>query len=103
TALAFEESLKCRRVRLPPRRRTVKMLSNMPRLRIFLTFGARPEAIKMAPVVRACLRRPEAIEPIVCTTGQHREMLSQAIDYFEIRPDVDLAVMRHDQSLAALM
>ncbi|HEV7225937.1 MAG TPA: UDP-N-acetylglucosamine 2-epimerase (non-hydrolyzing) [Pirellulales bacterium] len=74
----------------------------MPRLRIFLTFGARPEAIKMAPVVRACLRRPEAIEPIVCTTGQHRELLSQVIDYFEIRPDVDLAVMRHDQSLAAL-
>jgi UDP-N-acetylglucosamine 2-epimerase (non-hydrolysing) len=67
-----------------------------------LTFGARPEAIKMAPVVRACLRRAEAIEPTVCVTGQHREMLAQVLDYFGIRPDVDLALMQPDQSLAAL-
>ncbi|HUY92654.1 MAG TPA: UDP-N-acetylglucosamine 2-epimerase (non-hydrolyzing) [Pirellulales bacterium] len=74
----------------------------MSRLRLLLTFGARPEAIKMAPVVQSCLRRPEEIEPIVCATGQHREMLAQVTDYFDIRPDVDLAVMQPGQSLAGL-
>lgn len=56
----------------------------------------------MAPVIHDCLRRPNEIEPIVCSTGQHREMLAQAIDYFELRPDVDLAVMQPGQSLAGL-
>ena len=56
----------------------------------------------MAPVVQSCLRRPEEIEPIVCATGQHREMLAQVTDYFDIRPDVDLAVMQPGQSLAGL-
>ena len=66
-----------------------------------LIFGTRPEAIKMAPVVREC-RRHEAVEPIVCLTGQHREMLAQVTDYFGIRPDVDLELMRPGQTLAEL-
>lgn len=74
----------------------------MSRLRLLLTFGTRPEAIKMAPVVQSCLRRPDEIEPIVCVTGQHREMLDQATEYFRIRPDLDLAVMHPGQSLAGL-
>lgn len=56
----------------------------------------------MAPVVQCCLRRAEEIEPIVCVTGQHREMLAQVTDYFGIRPDVDLALMQPGQSLAGL-
>ena len=74
----------------------------MSRLRLLLTFGTRPEAVKMAPVVQSCLRRPDEIEPIVCVSGQHREMLAQVTDYFGLRPDVDLAVMQSGQSLAAL-
>ena len=49
-------------------------------LRTLLVFGTRPEAIKMAPVVRACRARPNEIEPIVCVTGQHRQMLDQVLD-----------------------
>jgi len=66
-----------------------------------LIFGTRPEAIKMAPVVQAC-RRAERIEPIVCLTGQHREMLAQVIDYFEIGEDEHLDLMTPDQTLSAL-
>ena len=47
----------------------------MAKLKALLIFGTRPEAIKMAPVVQECLRRPDEIETIVCLTGQHREML----------------------------
>jgi len=67
-----------------------------------LIFGTRPEAIKMAPVVRECRRRNDAIDPIVCLTGQHREMLQQVTDYFEIEADIDLALMRPNQSLAEI-
>ncbi|HVC94386.1 MAG TPA: UDP-N-acetylglucosamine 2-epimerase (non-hydrolyzing) [Pirellulales bacterium] len=74
----------------------------MNRLRTLLTFGTRPEAIKMAPLVQECRRRVDRIEPIVCVTGQHREMLAQVTDYFGIVPDVDLALMRPNQSLAEL-
>ncbi len=71
-------------------------------LRALLVFGTRPEAIKMAPVVGACRDRPERIEPIVCLTGQHREMLRQMVDYFGIEVDEQLAVMRPDQTLSSL-
>ncbi len=63
--------------------------------------GTRPEAIKMAPLIAACQESTE-IEPIVCFTGQHREMLAQVADYFRIKPDVDLDLMRPNQSLASL-
>jgi len=70
-------------------------------IRVLSIFGTRPEAVKMAPVVLALGKNPE-IEPFVCVTAQHREMLDQVLDLFEIRPDVDLDLMRPDQSLAGL-
>lgn len=74
----------------------------MRKLRPLLVFGTRPEAIKMAPVVAECRRRSHEIEPIVCLTGQHREMLAQVTDYFEIQTDEQLDLMRPDQTLAGL-
>lgn len=74
----------------------------MTRFRPLLIFGTRPEAIKMAPVVRECRRRADRIEAVVCLTGQHREMLAQVTDYFDIRADVSLDLMRPNQSLARL-
>ncbi len=74
----------------------------MSKLRVMLIFGTRPEAIKMAPVVRACLARPEAIETVVCLTGQHREMLKQVTDYFDLHADIDLQLMQPNQTLAEL-
>ncbi len=73
----------------------------MSRLRSLLIFGTRPEAVKMAPVVHACARRDE-VEPIVCLTGQHREMLAQVTDYFGIHEDVGLELMEPNQTLARL-
>jgi UDP-N-acetylglucosamine 2-epimerase (non-hydrolysing) len=74
----------------------------MSKLRVLLIFGTRPEAIKMAPVVKACLARPESIETVVCLTGQHREMLKQVTDYFDLHADMDLQLMQPNQSLAQL-
>ena len=70
------------------------------KLRALLTFGTRPEAIKMAPVVHECRRRTDRIETIVCVTGQHRQMLDQVTDYFDIHVDRDLELMSPDQTLA---
>ena len=70
-------------------------------VKTLLVFGTRPEAIKMAPVVRACQQNAR-LEPIVCVTGQHREMLQQVTDYFGIKPDIDLQLMQPNQTLAAL-
>jgi len=69
-------------------------------LRALLVFGTRPEAVKMAPIVHECMLRPAEIEPVVCCTGQHRELLFQATQYFELRCEVELHVMRPDQSPA---
>lgn len=66
-----------------------------------LVLGTRPEAIKMAPVIRECRRRPD-IDPVVCFTGQHREMVAQVAEYFEISADVNLDLMRPNQTLASL-
>lgn len=74
----------------------------MSKLRPLLIFGTRPEAIKMAPVVHECRRRSDAVEPVVCLTGQHREMLAQVTDYFGIAGDVDLDLMKPGQTLAGL-
>lgn len=73
----------------------------MSSLRVLLAFGTRPEAIKLAPLIHQCRQHGE-VEPIVCLTGQHREMLDQVVQYFEIETDVDLALMRPGQSLAEL-
>lgn len=69
------------------------------RRRIATIFGTRPEAIKMAPVVLA-LRRERGIECRVCVTAQHRQMLDQVLEVFGLTPDVDLDLMRADQTLA---
>ncbi len=66
--------------------------------KIMLTFGTRPEAIKMAPLVLA-MRQTEKLQPIVCVSGQHRQMLDQVLELFDIRPDLDLAIMRDGQDL----
>lgn len=67
--------------------------------RIMLVFGTRPEAIKMAPLVKEFQKYPECFETIVCVTGQHREMLDQVLHIFEITPDYDLNIMKQGQDL----
>jgi UDP-N-acetylglucosamine 2-epimerase (non-hydrolysing) len=72
------------------------------KLRTLLTFGTRPEAVKMAPIVRECRRCGDRIETIVCVTAQHRQMLDQVTEYFGIEADRDLNLMAPDQTLADL-
>ena len=64
-----------------------------------LVFGTRPEAIKMAPLVKEFQKRSDKFETIVCVTGQHREMLDQVLDIFDITPNFDLNVMKQGQDL----
>ena len=71
-------------------------------MKVLCVFGTRPEAIKMAPVIKALRRRRSEIETVVCVTGQHREMLDQVLTLFDIRPDYDLNLMQENQSLAGL-
>lgn len=66
---------------------------------ILTIFGTRPEAIKMAPVVKGLERHPDQFKSVVCVTAQHREMLDQVLDLFAIRPDHDLNIMRPGQDL----
>lgn len=66
--------------------------------RILIVVGTRPEAVKLAPVIRRLRQEPERFETVVCATAQHREILDQVLDLFEIRPDVDLDLMRADQA-----
>lgn len=67
--------------------------------RIMLVFGTRPEAIKMAPLVKAFQQYPERFRTIVAVTGQHRQMLDQVLSLFEIEPDYDLNIMQQGQDL----
>lgn len=67
--------------------------------RIMLVFGTRPEAIKMAPLVKEFQKYPDDFEILVCVTGQHREMLDQVLRIFNITPDFDLNIMRQGQDL----
>lgn len=67
--------------------------------KIMLVFGTRPEAIKMAPLVKEFQKHPEQFQTIVCVTGQHRQMLDQVLDLFEISPDYDLNIMKQGQDL----
>ena len=64
-----------------------------------LVFGTRPEAIKMAPLVKAFQEKKDEFETIVCVTGQHREMLDQVLYLFDIKPDYDLNIMKQGQDL----
>ena len=67
--------------------------------RIMLVFGTRPEAIKMCPLVKELQKRPGEFETIVCVTGQHREMLDQVLQIFDVRPNYDLNIMKQGQDL----
>lgn len=67
--------------------------------KILLVFGTRPEAIKMAPLVKVFQQQPEDFQTVVAVTGQHREMLDQVLRIFEITPDYDLAIMKPGQDL----
>ena len=71
----------------------------MEKKKIMLVFGTRPEAIKMAPLVKELQKHPDTFETIVCVTGQHREMLDQVLTIFDIRPDYDLNIMKQGQDL----
>lgn len=66
---------------------------------IMLVFGTRPEAIKMAPLVKEFQKHPDEFRTIVCVTGQHRQMLDQVLEIFDIRPDYDLNIMKQGQDL----
>ena len=70
--------------------------------KIVLVFGTRPEAIKMAPLVLEFKKYPDLFETIVCTTGQHKEMLTQVLRVFDISPDIDLDVMTPGQNLSEI-
>lgn len=67
--------------------------------KIMLVFGTRPEAIKMAPLIKEFQKHPESFETVVCVTGQHREMLDQVLEIFDIHPDYDLNIMKPGQDL----
>ncbi|GGE22961.1 non-hydrolyzing UDP-N-acetylglucosamine 2-epimerase [Streptococcus himalayensis] len=69
--------------------------------KIMLVFGTRPEAIKMCPLVKE-LEKNEYFQTIVCVTGQHREMLQQVLDVFDVKPDYDLEIMKEEQTLFSI-
>ena len=72
------------------------------RKKVLVVFGTRPEAIKMAPVVRSLLKNDIHFETKICVTAQHREMLDQVLDFFDIKPDFDLDLMKPNQTLNQL-
>lgn len=67
--------------------------------KILFVFGTRPEAIKMAPLIKSFQKRTDLFNTKICTTGQHREMLDQVLTFFDIKADYDLCIMRPDQNL----
>ncbi|MDQ0061959.1 non-hydrolyzing UDP-N-acetylglucosamine 2-epimerase [Paenibacillus harenae] len=71
----------------------------MTKLKVMTIFGTRPEAVKMAPLVLELQKHDDQIESIVCVTAQHRQMLDQVLDFFEIEPNYDLNVMKDRQTL----
>lgn len=73
----------------------------MKKIRVMSVFGTRPEAVKMAPLVKA-LEKHSEIESIVCVTAQHREMLDQVLELFDIKPDYDLDIMKERQTLTGI-
>ena len=73
----------------------------MTPIRVMSIFGTRPEAIKMAPLVRTLAGR-EGIESLCCVTAQHREMLDSVLEIFKIKPDFDLNIMEPGQTLSTI-
>ena len=74
----------------------------MPPLRVLIAFGTRPEAIKLAPLVRFLDSQPERFRVRTCVSAQHRDLLHQVLTVFELTPDHDLDVMQPDQALPQL-
>ena len=75
----------------------------MSKIKVMTVFGTRPEAIKMAPLVKELEKYPDKIESIVCVTAQHRQMLDQVLDIFNIKPDYDLNIMKDRQTLVEIV
>jgi len=73
------------------------------RKRIMFVFGTRPEAIKMAPVIKEVEKYPDILEPVIVVTGQHRQMLDQVLRIFDIDPDYDLGIMEENQTLTSII
>ena len=69
------------------------------KIKVMTVFGTRPEAIKMAPIVLELKKHPDTIIPVVAVTAQHREMLDQVLNLFQIKPDYDLDIMAQGQTL----
>src|SRR5688500_16900450 len=74
----------------------------MSRLKVLTLIGTRPEAIKLAPVIKTLEHYPNEIASLVCATAQHRGLLDQVLEVFSIKPDFDLNLMQPDQTLARL-
>jgi len=75
----------------------------MDKIKVMTIFGTRPEAIKMAPLVKELENYSDRIESIVCVTAQHRQMLDQVLDIFDIKPDYDLNIMKERQTLIEIL
>ncbi len=74
----------------------------MGKTKVLTIFGTRPEAIKMAPLVKEIEKNPDTLESIVCVTAQHRQILDQVLGLFDIKPDFDLDIMKNNQNLWSL-
>ena len=74
----------------------------MSKIKVLTIFGTRPEAIKMAPLVKEIEKNSDKLESIVCVTAQHRQILDQVLELFEIKPDYDLDIMKDNQNLWSL-
>ena len=74
----------------------------MSKIRVLTVFGTRPEAIKMAPLVKELEKNSDKFESIVCVTAQHRQMLDQVLQLFSIKPEYDLDIMKENQNLWTL-
>src|SRR3982751_2275557 len=70
--------------------------------KILIVFGTRPEAIKMAPVIKEFEKYPDEFKIKICITAQHRQMLDQVLEFFDIRPHYDLNIMKQNQDLYSL-
>ena len=84
---------------MPPPRRRSELHWHFVK-RVLFIFGTRPEAIKLCPVIRQMRERSNGLHPLVCVTAQHRAMLDQVLTCFDLRPDFDLDLMTHGQTLA---
>ena len=73
----------------------------MKKVKVLSVFGTRPEAIKMCPLVKA-MELDKDIESVVCVTAQHREMLDTVLDIFDVKPDYDLNIMKHGQTISQI-